>query len=90
MSESSPVAVQAFRELKAANRALLSAMAREKRTRAAFHAAVAKLAEAKREVKRLIDVVQPELSLAGVLDQDSAMTLGETVGLIGALPDGKP
>jgi len=86
MAEQSAVAVQAFRELKAANRALLVAMAREKRTRQMFTHATALLVEAKREVRRLLDVVQPAFPAMGTLDQEQRTTLGEVGSTLSALP----
>jgi len=67
MSNVSPVVQQAFRELKAANRVLLRAMAREKRTRAAYEQARALLTESKRNVELLLKAVQPELPTVGEL-----------------------
>jgi hypothetical protein len=87
MSEASAVAVQAFRELKAANRALLVAMAREKRTRIVYDQAVVDLRDAKRRVKLLLDVVQPELPAVGTLDQEQRTTLGEVGSTLSALPE---
>lgn len=70
MTVPSPVAVQVFKELKAANRALLVAMAREKRARAALGLASAGLVTAKRNVQLLLQAVQPELPSVGEFEQD--------------------
>jgi hypothetical protein len=72
MSTLSPVAQQAFRELKAANGELLRAMARQKRARATLAKAEGDVAEAKRKVELLLMAVQPELPDAGILDTASA------------------
>jgi len=77
MTRTSPVAQQAFIELKAANRALLIAMAYERLSRDTLRKVEARVAECKRRVKALLDVVQPELPAAGVLDQADQTVLGE-------------
>jgi hypothetical protein len=65
MTPISPVAQQAFKELKGANAVLLRAMAREKRARATLTDAGLSLAVAKRNVQLLLQAVQPELPDAG-------------------------
>ena len=72
MTAISPVAQQAFRELKQANATLLRAMAREKRARVVLARASEQLAEAKRNVQLLLQAVQPELPDAGILDAAEA------------------
>ncbi len=78
----SPVAQQAFKELKSANGVLLRAMARQKRARAALAAAEAQCAEAKRNVELLLKAVQPELPGVGILDSTTA---GEAQAALGQL-----
>jgi len=72
MTAISPVAQQAFKELKAANGELIRSMARQKRARMTLAAADEKLALAKRNVELLLKAVQPELPSAGVLDSAEA------------------
>jgi hypothetical protein len=74
MSTISPVAQQAFKELKAANGELIRSMARQKRARMTLAAADEKLALAKRNVELLLKAVQPELPSAGILDSAEAGT----------------
>jgi len=87
MTGGSPVAAQAFKDLKVANTELLRAMAREKRYRAGYEAARQRLLLAKRNVKLLLDVVMPELPSMGELVQEQATTLGEVMSTIGRLPE---
>jgi hypothetical protein len=85
----SPVAQQVFRELKAANRVLLRAMAHEKIARARHASAASALAAATRNVKLLLDTVQPELPASGPALPGEIPPFATTRNPYEAVPDGR-
>jgi len=87
MTIPSTVAAEAFKELKAANRELLRAMAREKRYRAGYEAARQRLLLAKRNVKLLLELVQPEFLSGATPDQEQTTIMGEAQATFNDRPD---
>jgi len=67
MDSTMPSPEEMFKALKDANRALLRAMAQEKRHRLSYEAAADELTRAGRHVKGLLAAMQPDLPSVGLL-----------------------